>query len=285
MTEADLKLLVQASVLEAMAPRPRRALVLFTGGLLGFEDAVESLRRLAATGVSLDYVQTPSAENVLDQTLIAGLGMQEVSRRMVAEHDMLIAPTLTANIAGKVAHGIADCKASNLFSEFIMANRLVVASRTAICPDGAAKQSWFPEMPSGYADLLRANLRALASFGVRLPEARFLCRTALAAWDRRDGARRAPFTAAFGTSVAGLARSIGLTLVDGDGRPEPKAVAGDGRRHPGPAVVACAQPLVSQQVVQQVPRGVELRVASRALVTAAARDAAAARSIRISREV
>lgn len=282
MTEAELKLLVRAVILETMAPRPRRALVVFTGGLLGFEDAVESLRRLAATGVSLDYVQTPSAEKVLDQALIAGLGMQEVSRRMVAEHDLLIAPTLTANIAGKVAHGIADCRASNLFSEFIMANKLVIASRTAICPDGAAKQSWFPQMPQGYADLLRANLRALASFGVRLTDSAFLCRTALAAWDRRDAERRGPFVAALGTSVAGFVHGIAAGVARGDAAADEPVNHGDRPRDP---VVHSAETLVSQQVVQQLPAGVELRVGARTIVTAAARDAASTRSIRISREV
>lgn len=49
--------------------------------------------------------------------------------------------------------------------------------------------------------------------------------------------------------------------------------------------MACAQDLISQQVVQQLPSGIELRIGAQALVTAAARDAAATRSIRITREV
>ncbi|MFZ0529907.1 MAG: flavoprotein, partial [Propionicimonas sp.] len=175
MTEAELKSLIQEALVDLLAPQPRRALVVFTGGLLGFDDAIESLRRLSAHGVQLDYLQTPSALRILDQAKIHSLGMQEVSKRMVESHDLLIAPTMTSNIAAKVAHGVADCLASNLFSEFIMSNRPVVVSRTAVCPDGAAKQGWFPEMPPGYANLLRGNLAALASFGVRLADARALC--------------------------------------------------------------------------------------------------------------
>lgn len=284
MTEAEVRALVRDAILEVMVP-PRRALVLFTGGLLGFEDAVESLRRLAATGVQLDYLQTPSAERVLDQALIGSLGMREVSKRMVESHDLLIAPTLTANIAAKVAHGIADCLASNLFAEFIMADRLVVASRTAICPDGAAKQSWFPHMPPGYADLLRGNLGALAGFGVRLSEARFLCRTALAAWDRRDAAVRGPLVAALGTSVAGFVAAVERRRPDVPGFGA--GVVGELRATTPSAStpVPVGIGLVSQQLVQQLPSGTELRIGPKALVTAAARDAAAARSIRISREV
>jgi len=283
MTEAELRTLILEAILDLMRPAPRRALVLFTGGLLGFEEALCELRLLAADGVQLDYLQTPSALRVLDQDKIHSLGMREVSKKMVEEHDMLIAPTLTSNIAAKVAHGVADCLASNLFSEFIMSNRLVVASRSAICPDDAPKRSWFPNMPAGYADLLRSNLAALDSFGVRLADSRFLYRTAIAAWERRDQARRAPVVAAMGTSVAGfvtnvVARAAAAGALDAAASAEAAPV-------PGPAVVPCQRTLISHQVIQPLPDGVELRITATAKVTAMARDLAAARSIRISREV
>jgi hypothetical protein len=281
MTEAELRAIILEAILELMTPAPRRALVLFTGGLLGFDDAVDELKLLAAAGVQLDYLQTPSAVRVLDQAKIQSLGMREVSKRMVEEHDMLLAPTLTSNIAAKVAHGVADCLASNLFSEFIMSNRLVVASRSAICPDDAPKRSWFPQMPPGYADLLRANLAALDSFGVRLADSRFLYRTAIAAWESRDQARRAPVVAALGTSIAGFAAGVAARAAAE--LPEPDQA--DAAPAADPGVVPCARALISNQVIQQLPDGVELRITAEAKVTAMARDLAAARSIRISREV
>ena len=281
MTEAELRSLIRDAIIDVMMPAPRRALVLFTGGLLGFDHAVEGLRLLVADGVQLDYLQTPSAERILDQAKIRSLGMREVSKRMVEEHNMLIAPTLTSNIAAKVAHGIADCLASNLFSEFIMSNRLVVVSRTAICPDGRAKQSWFPQMPPGYADLLRGNLAALASYGVRLADARALHRTAIAAWERRDRERRSPLVAALGTSVAGFVASVAAQVAEAPAA----AVVPVGAPAPAAGVVPCGRTLISQQVIQQLPAGVELRIPVEAKVTAMARDLAATRSIRISREV
>ena len=286
MTEAELRALIVEAILELMTPAPRRALVLFTGGLLGFDDAVEELKLLAAAGVQLDYLQTPSALRVLDQAKIASIGMREVSKKMVEEHDLLLAPTLTSNIAAKVAHGVADCLASNLFSEFIMSNRLVVVSRSAICPDGAPKRGWFPNMPPAYADLLRSNLATLASFGVRLSDARFLYRTVIAAYERRDEARRAPVVAAMGTSVAGFATNVAAWAAasaassDADGD-----ATVDATPAPTPGVVPCTRSLISNQVIQPLPDGVELRIPANAKVTAMARDLAAARSIRISREV
>jgi hypothetical protein len=287
MTEAELRAIILEAILELMTPAPRRALVLFTGGLLGFDDAVDELKLLAAAGVQLDYLQTPSALRVLDQAKIASIGMREVSKKMVEKHDMLLAPTLTSNIAAKVAHGVADCLASNLFSEFIMSDRLVVVSRSAICPDGAPKRGWFPNMPPAYADLLRSNLATLASFGVRLSDARFLYRTVIAAFERRDEARRAPVVAAMGTSVAGFATNVAAWAAASAASSGADAGASAVAAPPAltPGVVPCTRSLISNQVIQPLPDGVELRIPANAKVTAMARDLAAARSIRISREV
>lgn len=285
MTEVEVARLVQDAVREALSPPPRRALVLFSGGLLGFEEAIGGLRLLAAAGVQLDYRQTPSAERILDQELIASVGMREVSKRFVESHDMLIAPTMTSNIAAKVAHGIADCLASNLFAEFIMSNRLVVASRSAICPDDAPKQSWFPQMPAGYADLLRGNLATLASFGVRLCASHALARTALAAWERRDLAHREWLGEQLGVPAATLPRwqpPSSAAAVPAAAAPRPAESAPVARAG---TPVHCGRSLISQQVIQQLPDGTDLRIGARATVTALARDLAAARSIRISREV
>jgi len=294
MTETELKTLIRQAIADLLAPRPRRALVVFTGGLLGFEDALDSLRRLASTGVTLEYVQTPSARHVLDQDAIKGLGLAEAAPHAYGRNTMLIAPTLTSNIAAKVAHGVADCLASNLISDFIMNNRLVVASRTPVCPDGAAKRALFPQMPPAYADLLRGNLTALASFGVHLCNAGTLCRTAIAAWEARDRADRGPLLAALGTSAEGLSAARTLSQGNPHTAHEPVAApptsAPAAPRSPSPvtavpaSVVVCDLGLISQQEIRQLEPGVELRVPASAKVTPLARDLASQRSIRISRE-
>ena len=170
MTEDQLRELIRQTIEEILNPQPRRALVLFTGALLGFEDALDGLAAVAADGVELDYVQTPSAARILDQERIAAVGMTEVSNKLVREHQMLIVPTLTVNIAAKVVHGIGDCLASNLLAEFIMANRPVVAVESAATPDSPEKQGWFPRMPAAYAARLRRNLAELADFGSDHPD-------------------------------------------------------------------------------------------------------------------
>lgn len=279
MTETEVRALIRQTIAELLRPPQLRVLVVFTGGLLGFDDAIESLRALKATGAQLDYLQTSSAVRILDQARIEALGMREVSQRMVESHDMLVLPTLTSNIAAKAAHGVADCLVSNLFAEFVMSNRVVVAARNAVNPDGADKLGWFPSMPPGYADLLRANLTALSSFGVRVVDAKALCRTALAAWERVDKARRTALTDVLGMSPAAFTAEIWSEPSGPSAQPvaaEPVTA--------GAGVVVCPLPLISQQVVQQLPSGSELRITAGAKVTAMAQDAAGSRSIRISRE-
>jgi hypothetical protein len=113
----------------------------------------------------------------------------------------------------------------------------------------------------------------------------------IAAYERRDEARRAPVVAAMGTSVAGFATNVAAwaaasaassnadTDADGNGDAVDRTPA------PTPGVVPCTRSLISNQVIQPLPDGVELRIPANAKVTAMARDLAAARSIRISREV
>lgn len=246
MTEAELRELIRATIEEILNPPPRRALVLFTGALLGFEDSIEGLRRIAAEGVELDYVQTPSATRVLDQDLIASVGMTAVNNKLVREHQMLVVPTLTVNIAAKVVHGIGDCLASNLLAEFIMANRPVVVVDSAANPDSPEKLGWFPNMPAGYAARLRRNLAELASFGVRLCRVQDLHEVVMRAWADHSAVAGAATPAAADTSV-----------------------------------VECHRSLISQAVVQTLPVGARLRVRPDARVTALAVDVARNRSIRI----
>ncbi len=254
MTEDQLRELVRQTIEEILNPQPRRALVLFTGALLGFEDALDGLAAVAADGVELDYVQTPSAARILDQERIAAVGMTEVSNKLVREHQMLIVPTLTVNIAAKVVHGIGDCLASNLLAEFIMANRPVVAVESAATPDSPEKQGWFPRMPAAYAARLRRNLAELADFGVRLCSAQALHPAVMQAWADHASA----------AAAAGAATPA----------PAPSAA-------PAAPVVECHRNLISHSVVQGLAPGTRLRVRPDARVTALAVDSARARSIRI----
>ncbi|MDO5066822.1 MAG: flavoprotein [Propionibacteriaceae bacterium] len=163
-------------------------LVLFSGALLGFEDALESLRRLTQQGWPLDWNQTPAASRILDQEAIASVGMTAAGPELVRSHEALVIPTMTVNLAAKVANGIGDCLASNVMAEFIMTNKPVIASVSGVCPDAPEKRSWFPDMPEGYATMLRTTLGRLASFGVHLAPAKSLDKALNRAFETEAGA-------------------------------------------------------------------------------------------------
>ena len=167
MNETALRALIRA-VLAELFP-PRRALVLFTGALMGADEAIAQLAGLRQDGLTMDIAQTPSAKTILDQAAIAGLG-QVAETPGVQGHDLLIVPTLTANIAAKAAHGVADCLASNVLAGFFKAGCPVVLARDGACPDGPLGHT-YPAIPPGYATMLRANLTALAGFGAVITSA------------------------------------------------------------------------------------------------------------------
>ena len=255
MNEEQLRELITRIVRElvaqerpAAAGRPN-ALVLFSGALLGFEPALDALGR-ASSFVNLDWSQTDAASRILDQQRIAALGMTPASESLVTAHDLLIVPTLTVNLAAKVAHGIGDCLASNVMAEFIMTGKPVVVSDAGASPDAPEKQEWFPHMPTGYQAMLRANLDVLRAFGVQV------------------------------TRPGSLDEAVAAVLT------APVSAAAAPRRAteaPAEATLDCGQRLLTEATIKSVPAGATVRLLPGALVTALAQDAARARGITLVR--
>ncbi|WP_277065590.1 flavoprotein [Propionibacterium acidifaciens] len=284
MTADDVSALVRRALAELVTPPPRRALVLFTGALVGFERVIGELDLLAASGVELEYVQTPSAERILDQRLIASVPMRPADRHLTGSHDTLVVATLTQNAAAKTAHGIADCLASNLLNDYLLAGRPVVAAASGCDPDDPDKRRWFPTIPEGLAAVMRENLETLRGFGVRTARAGALARTVLAAYERAERARMAPLTTALGMSRRELLDRLGAPAPA-----TPVAVGGRAARAaaapaPRTGAVSVQLRLISQRVVQRLPVGTVLRVPAGAQITAMAADVARTRSVTIIRE-
>lgn len=256
MNEAELRKIV-ALIVEAITEetQPKRALVLFTGALICCAEGGEAMKRLMAAGVELEYVQTPSAKNVLNQEKIKALGIREAGPHLIANNDVLVIPTLTANTVAKAAHGIADGVASNLIMEFLMHGKQVVAASNAADPDSPQKKAFFPKMPAAQAALLRSNLAKVSALGVQLADVTCLDKAVLKAFG-------------LGTSVSDA------TVIPAS---QPSAQAS-----PSQATTHCLK-LISAQGVQGLPIGSTLKISQGAVVTALARDFASARSIRIER--
>ncbi|MEL4357529.1 MULTISPECIES: flavoprotein [unclassified Luteococcus] len=247
MTEQEIRALVTSVVEQLLAERtrPRRALVLFTGALLGFDDAMDSLGRLKDDGWQLNQVMTESARHVLNPARLDALGLEELTRDLVRDHQLLLIPTLTCNVAAKASQGIADCLASNLVHQFLLQNRPVVAARNGACPDHPDKRAWFPDIPPAFAERLRQNLTDLAGYGVTFCEAAQLDRVAQQVWRER---------------VA----------------PGPDAI-------PSAGAVHCDRTLISQTVLTPLADDITLQIPAGALVTSLAQDIARAKRIQLIR--
>lgn len=276
MTREELEALVRSVVAEAMAqmsPYPPaeysrdRALVLMTGAMLGFDEALDSLRKVQDAGIKLDLVQTEGARRVLNQQKIAALGIPEITQNLIGEHPLLIIPTLTTNTVAKVAHGIADNMACNVIQEFIMMDRPVVASRTAACPDSRAKRQWFPNMPANYAEMLRENLRVLSSFGVRMTGAVNLGNLVIEVWRALQDGRPTHWAPAPAPAESAAP-------------PAPDAVP-DAPPAASASRVECGQRLITERIVKTQPPGTVLVIRPDALVTALAKDAASSAGVSI----
>lgn len=249
----ELRAIVRDAIREVMAElaQPRRGLVLFTGALLGFDEAAAALARLKAAGWELNMVQTESARHVLDPARIAELGLVELHENLVRDHELLLVPTLTVNLAAKASLGIADCLGSNLVHQFLLQNRPVVAVRAAACPDSPEKRAWFPDINPALARRMRVNLTELHEMGVELCAPHEL------------------------DAVAERARRRAPARLPADGNPPAAGHL--------PEPHTCSQRVVTQATLTAVPEGVTLRLVPRAIVTDLAQDLARQRRITLER--
>ena len=288
MDEQTLRNIIQL-ILDAIAEvrRPKRALVLFTGALLGFEDSLDPLWELRQDGLEMGLVQTPTAEHLLDQSKISALGLAQPGPHLTETYDILVIPTCTVNTVAKVACGIADSLATNLVSEFLSLGKQVVAATTAADPDCEAKRARFPLMPPAQASLMRDNLKRMRELGVRC------CGVAdLATCVRQALGITTPVPPVTGAlpgalpPVPPVPPDCPAPLPGAPVKFEPVPVALTPQPAPDSipeARPACPDHLIAAHHVQGLPAGAILTVHRDAIVTQLAADLARTRSIRIER--
>jgi hypothetical protein len=254
MNEEELRSVIRAvieAIEEIMAEnnRTRKALVAFTGGMINFDEALDSLIRLKAAGIEMRYLSSPAADIIHDQDRIAGLGIPKAEDFGLAKnYDALVIPLLTVNTAAKAAHAISDTKITNLIRGFLQVGKPVVAARDAADPDCPAKRNLYPNMTSGLADTFRENLCRLEMIGVTLTPARDLCTAT------QQALKMAAESDCCQTCV------------------------------PAGSTINCPDRFLTANTIQQLAAGSVIRMTDpRAIVTSMAADLAATRGIRIER--
>jgi hypothetical protein len=179
----DEQLLIQMVVrvlamLKAQPASPRkRILVLFGGASAGWKAGQDAIAMLAKDGHVVTAVLTSSAASILGEGKIREAGASHVilpgvftdAPALVREHDLLLIPTLSMNLAAKLALGLFDSLPTTLALGALLAGKPVLAVRDGADPDGAGGRVWGA---TGAAATLRArlsaNLKAVESYGVHL---------------------------------------------------------------------------------------------------------------------
>ena len=155
----------------------KKATVLFTGALIGYGDAVASLRELKEDGWQLTAVLSKAAAEVITEEriqkdicpdVIYVEGAPVDGRKIVDENALVIIPTLTINTAAKVANCIYDNLITNMIYRAMTAGKPIVAAVDGCCPDNEVRQKLGFKVTEAYKQRLRKNLEDLQAYGIIL---------------------------------------------------------------------------------------------------------------------
>ncbi len=155
----------------------KKAAVLFSGALIGYADAVKSLKELKNDGWELTVVMSKAADEVLTKERIQNdIGPDAIyvegapvnGRQIIDDNQFVIIPALTINTAAKVANCISDNLLTNMISRAMVTGKPVVAAVDGCCPDSEVRAKIGFKVTDAYKVRMRSNLEALQSYGIHL---------------------------------------------------------------------------------------------------------------------
>lgn len=157
---------------------PRHVLMLFSGASTGFVAGMEAIQRLSRSAHTLTVVLSPAASHIVTEdqvrkagaVSIIGSGQWVDSPALVRESDLVLIPTLSMNVATRLALGLMDSLMSTVTLGALLAGKSVVAIRDGAEPAGKGGEVF--GAVEGAAAPLRAmlenHLATLESFGLEL---------------------------------------------------------------------------------------------------------------------
>jgi len=181
MSEDERIELIVERVLKKLMKPEHQALVIFTGGALGYGEALTELRKLQHKGWNLKVALSRSAEYVFtEESIKKELSLDKVYlestnkslHELYLDTSTLILPTLTMNTAAKIALGIQDTLTTNITSKFIRDGMPVIASKNACQPESSFGTSGTKDRtPPGYMELFENHFTSLEEYGISLVNA------------------------------------------------------------------------------------------------------------------
>lgn len=155
----------------------KTATVLFSGALIGYADAVESLKTLKNDGWKLTVVMSKAAgevitekriRNDIDPEAIYVEGAPVNGRKIIDDNQFVIIPALTINTAAKVANCISDNLLTNMISRAMATGKPVIAAIDGCCPDNKVREKLGFKVTDAYKARMRQNLVDLVTYGIIL---------------------------------------------------------------------------------------------------------------------
>ena len=155
----------------------KQAAVLFTGALIGYQDAVNSLRELKEDGWKFTAVLSAAAgqllteeriRNDIDPDAIYVEGAPVNGRKIIDDSQFVIVPCLTINTAAKVANCINDNLITNMIYYSMTQGKPVVAAVDGCCPDNKVREQKGFKVTEAYKARLRRNLEDMITYGIHL---------------------------------------------------------------------------------------------------------------------
>lgn len=163
---------------EPIDSSPRRVMMLFSGASTGFVVGTEAIRRLVDSGHNLTVLLTPSAVQIITEAKIRQAGATEIilpgtwvnAPGLVKQSELVLVPTLSMNLAARLALGLMDSLISTLVIGSLLAGKPVVAVQDGADPNGNAGLVFGAGGKA--APALRAklagHLNTLTSYGIEL---------------------------------------------------------------------------------------------------------------------
>ena len=155
----------------------KKAAVIFSGALIGYGDAVASLKALKEDGWQLTVVMSKAATEVLteerikndiDPDAIYVEGDPVNGRQIIDDNQFVLIPALTINTAAKVANCISDNLLTNMISRAMATGKPIIAAIDGCCPDNEVRAKIGFKVTEAYKKRMRSNLEALQEFGINL---------------------------------------------------------------------------------------------------------------------
>ena len=174
---------VVQEVVKRYLAQSKKALVLFSGALIGIQEAYDNLLQLKNDGWSLTVAMSESAKEIIsEETIREKIGPDAIYvegnpvdyRKLVAECNYVIIPTLTINTTAKVANAINDNLLTRIIYRSMSVGKPIVAAIDGCCPDNEVRAKMGFKANEAYKAKLRSNLEALQSYGIVLTSAKNL---------------------------------------------------------------------------------------------------------------